>query len=68
MATQENSPRGRGRPRDEAARRRILKAALDLLGYHGGKPRPPLLPLTAEQRLQVRDALAGAGLLAAMDR
>ncbi len=45
-----------------------LKAALDLLGYHGGKPRPPLLPLTAEQRLQVRDALAGAGLLAAMDR
>ncbi len=31
MATQENSPRGRGRPRDEAARRRILKAALDLI-------------------------------------
>ena len=40
-----------------------LKAALDLLGYHGGAPRPPLLPLTAEQRDQVRDALAGAGLL-----
>jgi len=31
MATQENSPRGRGRPRDEATRRRILKAALDLM-------------------------------------
>ena len=31
MATPENSPRGRGRPRDEAARRRILKAALDLM-------------------------------------
>lgn len=31
MATQENSPRGRGRPRDEAARKRILRAALDLM-------------------------------------
>lgn len=31
MAMQENSPRGRGRPRDEAARQRILKAALDLM-------------------------------------
>src|SRR5215469_13459176 len=31
MATLENSPRGRGRPRDEATRRRILKAALDLM-------------------------------------
>lgn len=42
-----------------------LKAALDLLGYHGGAPRPPLLPLDAEGRAQVRDALAGAGLLEA---
>ena len=31
MATLENSPRGPGRPRDEAARRRILQAALDLM-------------------------------------
>lgn len=31
MALQENSPRGRGRPRDEGARRRILQAALDLM-------------------------------------
>src|SRR5215469_3694081 len=31
MAMQENSPRGRGRPRDEAARLRILTAALDLM-------------------------------------
>lgn len=31
MAMQENSSRGRGRPRDEATRRRILKAALDLM-------------------------------------
>jgi AcrR family transcriptional regulator len=31
MAMPENSPRGPGRPRDEAARKRILKAALDLM-------------------------------------
>jgi AcrR family transcriptional regulator len=31
MATPSNRERGRGRPRDEAARRRILKAALDLM-------------------------------------
>jgi AcrR family transcriptional regulator len=31
MATLPKQPRGRGRPRDEAARRRILKAALDLM-------------------------------------
>lgn len=31
MATLENSPRGPGRPRDEGARKRILKAALDLM-------------------------------------
>lgn len=31
MATPSKSERGRGRPRDEAARRRILQAALDLM-------------------------------------
>lgn len=31
MATPQKQPRGRGRPRDEAARRRILRAALDLM-------------------------------------
>ena len=31
MATAQKHVRGRGRPRDEAARRRILKAALDLM-------------------------------------
>ena len=31
MATTSKSERGRGRPRDEAARRRILQAALDLM-------------------------------------
>ena len=31
MAAPENSPRGPGRPRDEGARQRILKAAFDLM-------------------------------------
>ena len=31
MATPSKPERGRGRPRDEAARRRILQAALDLM-------------------------------------
>jgi len=31
MATPQNHARGRGRPRDQAARQRILKAALDLM-------------------------------------
>ena len=40
-----------------------LKAALDLFGYHGDSPRPPLLSLTDEQRAQVRDAFSRSGLL-----
>src|SRR5580692_45575 len=35
MASPENSSRGRGRPRDESVRRRILKAALDLMDESG---------------------------------
>jgi 4-hydroxy-2-oxoglutarate aldolase len=40
-----------------------IKHALDLLGYRGGVPRPPLLPPTAEVREKVRTALARAALL-----
>ncbi len=40
-----------------------IKHALDLLGYRGGVPRPPLLPPTAEVREKVRAALARAALL-----
>jgi 4-hydroxy-2-oxoglutarate aldolase len=41
-----------------------VKAALDLSGYHGGLPRSPLLPLSAESRHRVSAALreARAGL------
>jgi len=42
-----------------------LKAALDALGYYGGPPRPPLLPLGTAERGQLTSILAGAGLLAA---
>lgn len=40
-----------------------LKAALDLLGYHGGLPRPPLLPVDETVRAKIRDLLVQAGLL-----
>ncbi len=35
-----------------------LKAALDLAGYKGGDPRPPLAPATSEAREQIRAELA----------
>ena len=34
-----------------------IKAALDLSGYHGGVPRPPLLPISAQARKQIAAAL-----------
>lgn len=40
-----------------------LKAALDLLGYYGGEPRPPLLPLDERGKSEIRAALHAAGLL-----
>ena len=40
-----------------------VKAAMELAGYHGGPPRPPLLPLTDENRAAVRRVLEDAGLL-----
>ncbi len=42
-----------------------LKAALDLLGYQGGDPRAPLLPLEAAQKDQLRAILSKAGLMPA---
>ena len=41
-----------------------VKYALDLLGYRGGAPRPPLKPLPASRREEVAEHLARAGLLA----
>jgi 4-hydroxy-2-oxoglutarate aldolase len=40
-----------------------VKVALDLLGSHGGDPRPPLQPLPQEGRTKVREILSRAGLL-----
>ncbi len=40
-----------------------LKAALDLLGYQGGRARLPLLPLPDEDRATLRGILVRAGLL-----
>ena len=41
-----------------------IKAALDLCGYHGGTPRLPLLPVSAQAKKQIAAALreANAGL------
>jgi 4-hydroxy-2-oxoglutarate aldolase len=40
-----------------------VKVALDLLGYRGGDPRPPILPPTEKTREKVREALIRGGLL-----
>jgi 4-hydroxy-2-oxoglutarate aldolase len=40
-----------------------LKAALDELGYFGGAPRPPLLPVSEKVRGEIRLILQQAGLL-----
>ncbi len=40
-----------------------LKAALDMLGYFGGDPRPPLLPATEKEKAEIREILIRAELL-----
>ena len=40
-----------------------VKAALDLLSYRGGDPRPPIRPLSGQGREQVREVLVRNGLL-----
>ena len=42
---------------------RGVKVALDLLGYAGGAPRTPLVPLSEKEKAQVARALQDAGLL-----
>ena len=39
-----------------------LKHAMDLFGYYGGPPRPPLLPPTEAERAEIRKALTASGL------
>ncbi len=45
-----------------------LKAALDMIGYFGGEPRQPLLPLTDEKRAQLERILEDAGVFEAYGR
>lgn len=40
-----------------------LKAAMDIIGYYGGPPRSPLLPLDDEGKAAVRRILETAGLI-----
>ncbi len=40
-----------------------LKAAMDMLGMVGGKPRSPMLPLGEEQKTKLRGILKDAGIL-----
>ena len=40
-----------------------LKAAMDMLGYFGGAPRPPLLPSSDKEKSAIREILIKADLL-----
>jgi 4-hydroxy-2-oxoglutarate aldolase len=40
-----------------------LKAAMDMLGYFGGEPRPPLLPASDKEKSEIRKILIKADLL-----
>ena len=40
-----------------------LKAAMDMCGYFGGDPRPPLLPSSAQERSEIEAIIKKAGLL-----
>jgi 4-hydroxy-2-oxoglutarate aldolase len=40
-----------------------LKAAMDMVGFYGGSPRSPLLPLNEAQKETLRKILAEAGIL-----
>ncbi|HEY3367266.1 MAG TPA: dihydrodipicolinate synthase family protein [Symbiobacteriaceae bacterium] len=41
-----------------------VKAAMDMVGFYGGAPRRPLLPLAEKERAQLKQILTTAGLLA----
>jgi 4-hydroxy-2-oxoglutarate aldolase len=40
-----------------------LKTAMDMLGYFGGEPRPPLIPASEKDKSEIRDILIKADLL-----
>jgi 4-hydroxy-2-oxoglutarate aldolase len=39
-----------------------VKAAMDIAGFYGGPPRSPLLPLTFEEKQNLREDLLALGL------
>jgi len=40
-----------------------VKAAMDLVGFYGGPPRAPLLPLTTEEKKKLREDLTASGFM-----
>jgi 4-hydroxy-2-oxoglutarate aldolase len=40
-----------------------VKAAMDLVGFYGGPPRAPLLPLAAEEKKKLREDLIASGFM-----
>jgi 4-hydroxy-2-oxoglutarate aldolase len=40
-----------------------VKAAMDLVGFYGGPPRAPLLPLTTEEKKKLREDLVASGFM-----
>ena len=40
-----------------------VKAAMDLVGFYGGPPRAPLLPLTTEEKEKLREDLIASGIM-----
>jgi 4-hydroxy-2-oxoglutarate aldolase len=40
-----------------------VKAAMDLVGFYGGPPRAPLLPLTTEEKEKLREDLIASGFM-----
>jgi 4-hydroxy-2-oxoglutarate aldolase len=40
-----------------------VKAAMDLVGFYGGPPRAPLLPLTTEEKKKLREDLIASGFM-----
>ncbi len=40
-----------------------LKAAMDMLGYFGGDPRPPLLPPSEKEKFEIKEILQKADIL-----
>ena len=45
-----------------------LKAAMDLVGFHGGEPRAPLLPLQEKARATLKSLFQAAGVLEVTQR